>query len=438
MKTAEGRHKSPVGRGGTTRGARDRIQSSARVRAIIGLSDQGVYSVTNFILTVLVARAASRTEFGAYAVLMATYLICMFVARGLTSETYVVRFSAVRPDMRTAPSRACTGAVLCVGVAASIVIFLVGLALGRHDLATTLVFVVITPGVLLQDALRYIALAAGRPLVALTSDICVAVVQISVSIALIATGSSSPATMVGAWGGAACVACAVPVIALRVRPRPFRALDWFREHRSLAVRYALDDFAAQGINQAVTYALALIAGLSAAGAFRAGQSIFGPLVVVFAGVMSAVTPELVRLDLRSRDRFRTAVRGLSVVLALLGLVVGVGLALIPHRLGIALFGASWQHARPLLIWLGLMQVPSGWRTGAMAGLRALGAARRTLRARGMTVALGLAAPIIGVLMNGALGAAIALALATPPQALVWWWNYHRACRESPGRPVPAS
>ncbi len=57
-----------------------------------GLGDQMVSSLTNVALTIMVARSVSADEFGTFSLLLATYLVCVTLVRGLTSEPLLVRF----------------------------------------------------------------------------------------------------------------------------------------------------------------------------------------------------------------------------------------------------------------------------------------------------------------------------------------------------------
>jgi len=110
-------------------------------------------------------------------------------------------------------------------------------------------------------------------------------------------------------------------------------------------------------------------------------------------------------------------------------VWGAVALLIPNRIGVQLFGDTWAQARPLLVFFVVAQAANSFRVAPMAALRALGAANRTLVARSIVIAAGLAFQLAGAFADGARGVAIALAIVTPIQAIVWWVQFEIALRE---------
>jgi membrane associated rhomboid family serine protease len=68
-------------------------------------------------------------------------------------------------------------------------------------------------------------------------------------------------------------------------------------------------------------------------------------------------------------------------------------------------------------------------TGAAAGLRALGVARRSLRAQLYASAAYLVGGVSGGALGGAVGSAWGAASATFVGAIVWWWYLRAGVRE---------
>jgi hypothetical protein len=68
--------------------------------------------------------------------------------------------------------------------------------------------------------------------------------------------------------------------------------------------------------------------------------------------------------------------------------------------------------------------------GASAGLHALGAARRSMRAMLVASAAYLAFGVAGAWLGGTVGAVRGAAVATLSGALLWWWELHLALRKS--------
>lgn len=71
----------------------------------------------------------------------------------------------------------------------------------------------------------------------------------------------------------------------------------------------------------------------------------------------------------------------------------------------------------------------GFNTGATAGLRALGIARRSLRAQLCASSFYLVGGVVGGAVGGARGSAWGAACATFSATFVWWFTLRRGIRE---------
>jgi O-antigen/teichoic acid export membrane protein len=68
-----------------------------------GLADQAVCSLTNFALSILVARSVHPEDFGAFTLAFAVYLFVLGLSRALGTDPLAVRFSnSSREDFRRA------------------------------------------------------------------------------------------------------------------------------------------------------------------------------------------------------------------------------------------------------------------------------------------------------------------------------------------------
>jgi hypothetical protein len=134
---------------------------------------------------------------------------------------------------------------------------------------------------------------------------------------------------------------------------------------------------------------------------------------------------------------RRSVRALPVFCLLLGgaqavaaLVWGLMLIIwLPDAWGQELLGAVWAPASALLLPATLSVANASFSTGAAAGLRALGVARRSLRAQLIASAAYLIGGVSGAAVGGALGSAWGAACATFIGAIVWWWFLRAGVRE---------
>ena len=107
------------------------------------------------------------------------------------------------------------------------------------------------------------------------------------------------------------------------------------------------------------------------------------------------------------------------------------LVALPHGLGNLLLGSLWKPAYALVIPFTLTIMGAGFQVGAAAGLHALGAARRSLRAMIITSAISLAFSLVGAFIGGARRRRVrGGALAAWIGAVLWWWYLRAGLRES--------
>jgi hypothetical protein len=113
------------------------------------------------------------------------------------------------------------------------------------------------------------------------------------------------------------------------------------------------------------------------------------------------------------------VRATVVIVAVAAVWMLVAL-LVPDVWGRALFGDTWAEASELLVLMGLASVAGSAATGGFAGVRALGAARESLRARLRTLGPQCVLPLAGAAVAAAGGYAVGFGLAHLVSAVIWW------------------
>jgi O-antigen/teichoic acid export membrane protein len=161
-------------------------------------------------------------------------------------------------------------------------------------------------------------------------------------------------------------------------------------------------------------------------------------MVMIWGFSLVLMPEAVRIHRRSPRHLQHLCVLVGVTFSVLAAVWGIGLLIIlPMGLGHALLGNVWTSAYPLVLPTTLYVMASVTLGGAGLGLRALGAARLSLRATTVTSAIYVIASVIGAAAAGALGAVCGGAAAMGAGALVYWWAFRIALREPSVTPAPA-
>lgn len=393
-----------------------------------GLADQAVTSLVSFVVGIVVARQLGALEFGAFSLAWVTYGVVVNISRGLATDPLAVRFSGVeRQAWRTAVASS-SGMAIVVGLLTGAVCAVAGLLIGGGTGAAFLALGAVLPGLMLQDSWRFAFFASGQGGKAFVSDITWALAL--VPLLYLASRDASVTRFVLAWGGAGIFAALVSGFQAGVLPRVSRAWRWLSDHRDLGLRYLTENLTLSGAYQLRMYGLGAFAGVAAVGTVRGAEMLLGPFFIVLSGVGLVAVPEAARV-------LRRSVRRLSVFCLLLGgaqavaaLAWGVLLLFaLPDEWGHALLGEVWLTASALILPATLSVTFAGFNTGAAAGLRALGIARRSLRAQLCASTFYLVGGVTGGAIGGALGSAWGAACATFSAAFVWWFTLRTGIRE---------
>ena len=102
---------------------------------------------------------------------------------------------------------------------------------------------------------------------------------------------------------------------------------------------------------------------------------------------------------------------------------------VPDALGAGVLGPIWYPAVALLPIVGLGMSIGGLEIGAAAGVRALGAAPRSLVAQLANASFYVSLGITGAWLGGARGSCWGVVIATALGTVVWWVQLHRALDE---------
>ena len=400
-------------------------------------------SLTNFLLSIYVARTLGAVAFGAFSLAYVTYAFALNASRGLCTDPFVVRFSGTYlPIWRRAVAR-CTGTALIVGFAVGACAIVAGRLLGGTAGLGFIALGLTLPGLLLQDSWRYSFFAQGRGQQAFINDTVWAAVLIPALVLLRISHHANVFWLVFAWGASAAVGAAIGPLQAGVAPSLTGAWEWLTRHHDLALRYLVEGSASNVSLQLRTYGFDLILGLAAVGYIQAASTVMGPFRILLLGMGLFVVPEASGVLRRSPRHLPLFCLAVSSGLALLGLIWGVVLLVaLPRGLGHLMLGSIWRPTYPLVLPTTLWVMGTGALSGALAGLHALAAARRSLRAALFVSALGLACSLAGAATTGAAGAMWGAAAASWVGVLVSWVQLRRALHErsataGPPRLTPA-
>jgi O-antigen/teichoic acid export membrane protein len=409
------------------------LRSHAIRRVGWGVADQAISSLTNFAVSLYVARTLGAVQLGAFSLAYVTYAFALNASRGLATDPLMVRHSAIElPAWRRAVA-GCTATAIATGTVAGVCVIAAALALGGTTRGAFLAMGITLPGLMLQDSWRYSFFALGRGGQAFLND-CIWGLALLGGLAILReTGHTDVFWLVLAWGISASVAAAVGPLQARVMPRLSGIGPWLRDHRDLGPRYLAEGTANNAGVQLRSYVVGVILGLAPVGYVQASVTLMGPMTILFLGMGLVLLPEAIRVLRRSPQRLMPFCALVSAGLAGATLAWGIFLLYaVPRGLGAWLLGPIWHGTYPLVLPQMLYVVASALASGAGLGLHALGAARQSLRLAvfGSVVQVGFA--LIGAVEAGAAGAVSGMAAASCLGALLSWWQL-RASLRRPGR-----
>jgi O-antigen/teichoic acid export membrane protein len=400
-----------------------------------GIADQAMNTLTNFLLSIYVARTLGATQFGAFTLAYLTFGFAINASRGLSIEPLLIRFSGTHlPTWRRATA-GCTGTALLVGLVTGVCAIALGLIGGPIGMAF-LALGLTLPGLLLQDSWRYSFFAVARGHLAFINDTIWAVIQIPALVLLKMSGHATVFWFVLAWGLAACAGSVIGSLQARVVPDLAGAVRWLVQHRDLGPRYLLENTGGNAADTVRSYSISWILGLAAVGYIQAANVLMGPFKIIYFGMGIIAIPEAARLLRHSPRRLPVFCAAASAGLTVLALAWTAALVVaLPRGLGHLVLGSIWRPSYPLVLPTGLYITSMCATTGAGIGLHTLGAARRSLRAVLITSALVVVAALCGALTKGTVGTMWGAAAASWAGTLVCWRELRQALYDH-GVPVP--
>jgi len=395
--------------------------------------DQALSSVSNIATAIVAAATLSARDFGAFGIAVLVYGLALGVTRGIVTEPLISMHSHIEAESLRPRLSAAAGSATELGIVFALGVAAIGMIVGGVSLTALGCLALVLPGLVVQDAWRYCFVAWGRPKSAVINDSVWCGIEAVALVLLLATGNLTLGTVVLAWGGSGAIAGLVGSAQAGMAPTLLSTRRWLGEHRHLSWRYTTEFALATGSSQIALILLGAIAGLAALGALRGALVFFGPIVVIFTGSYLALAAEGARM----RDqpaRLRRIMAYTSCALVVVGSVSLLTGVFLPQSIGRSIFGDTWAPARRVLVPVGLAVLGNCAASGAVVGLRALAAAKESLRARLIVAPLSMVAPLVGAAW-GAAGFAIGLAITAWFGVFVWWGQFGRALADA-ARQVP--
>lgn len=406
--TADNRHNS--------RGAGNARANRGRV---VALADQVLSGLSNFMAVALIARSATPVAFGRFAVCYAVFLGIL----GLTRRLWGTRLAMSSPaDATLVELRALLGAsVLAIPATVAVLVVPALLVTGWRSGSILLVLAVALPVVIAQDLCRYAAVSAGKPLVAVISDL--------VWVVAVAAGYAARPPMIIAlavWAGGAAAALVAALVALRVLPALSQGWPVLRSRHATSEVSAIATISSSFATYVTLGLATLTLGAAATGALRGAPTVMAPVNALFTFTGLAMLPSVFRAPPHQHPRL---IAQMSALLAAASVGWGGTLLLLPNWAGELLLGETWLGARSVLPWTTVEYVGLAMIAGVALGLQARQRAR--LLAIVSLVEAGLVLVCAGVaalLATSAPGFAAGLATASLVNSVVVVLVYRRDVR----------
>jgi O-antigen/teichoic acid export membrane protein len=401
-------------------------------RASWNLIDQMISSLTNAVLSFMVARAVDPVTFGGFAVAFTVFTLVIGGARALCTSPLNIRFSDAEPAEQKRAAAAATGLSLLIAAVVGLGTVVAGLVLGGSTGEALLVMGLVLPAVIVQDSYRYVFFSRQTPVKAAVNDGAWAVLQIGAVAGLLFAGVSSVGPFVLVWGVAGLAAVLLALRQSATLPNLRTAPGWLREQNNLT-RYTFASWATQqGTMQGALLVIAAVGTVVANGALRGAQILLGPAAIISSSALTFAIPEFSRRRRTMTDRqWVLAASGVSGVVAFLALCWGAIFLLMPDSVGEYLLNETWAGTRELLVAAVVGQVLSCLTVGPVVMLYAIDRAKATFRIHIVLGTLVFAGGVGGVLLAGGPGAQWGFAIANGVVLPFWFVRLWRELRPGP-------
>ncbi len=414
-----------------------------RVRKVAGrvswtVVDQVLSALSNFLLSVLVARTVSADVFGAFSMAFLIFTFLIGVTRALIGQPLQITFASAEPAAFRVATRSALGAAVLVGVVCGALCVLAGVLTGGELSTALIVLGVCLPGLLAQDISRMAFFARGRPAAAAGIDALWAALLFPALLVAQLLGLSDIGWPLALWGVSALIAALVGLRLLGATPRVAGAARWGWQQRPLTGYLLAEYVMTAGVGQIGILAVALTGDAAGVGSLRAAQVLLGPLGILVAASFLFAIPEIARRpDISAGALTRL---GLTMISAMGGItaVYCIVVLLLPDGVGLGLLGDTWSGAQTVLLPMSVTAFFAALGTAPASVLYGLGQARKTFSIQVWKAPLLVVLLAVSIPLWGAVGAAWAIAVTEIVTLPLWLLKARAAVRERSASTVAAT
>jgi O-antigen/teichoic acid export membrane protein len=398
--------------------------------ATITLIDQGLSSISNFAVGVVIARVVGASGLGGFSVAYAGWLVLAALHRSLITDPM-----AISGDVRTKGVGSAVeqgfAAELLLGMGGAVTLAAIGSTLWLlNDAAFGIAMLALAPWLpvlLAQDYWRWIGFLTRHPGRSLTNDIVFNCAMAAALVLSLAAHVHSIAAVVGAWGLGATAGAIYGLRQYGTRPTFTGGLAMLRHRWSLSKWLAGNSLLTTAGNQAYVIIEGVFLGAAGLGGLNAASTlVWGPVGVLIQAGGSIGLPEAGRAHADKGWAGLTRVAQIVTMSAIL--CVGLWAAVIfgwGKFLLSAVYGPRFAHLQftAILSAIGVCCTP--FILGPVLVLKITGNTRRLFQAQVMVscvVSLGSVAVLSA--LYGVNGAASALIVTGLANVLLLRWCQH--------------
>lgn len=398
------------------------------------MADQGMYALSNLVVSIVLARMLDRDGFGAYSTAFLIFSIAVAVERAMVGQPLQINHSGATPQEFRVALRGAMGTALLIGLTGSAVcmgLWVVGPPVLRGSMAA---LALTLPVLLLHDAARMACYARTDAKGAALLDFAWNVVLAILLVTLARMDAASLFSLTLAWGASALAGVLLAWRRLGIGVSAPAVIGWLRSQAALW-GYLLGEYViGLGAAQIAILVAGALTSPAEVGSLRGAQVILGPLGILGTAAFQFAIPELSKrehLSMRQRARLAGLLSGaLSAVVPF----YVAALLLLPDHYGRMAFGETWFGARHVLVPMAVASFFATLGSGPAVTLYSLGKARLTFWLHAAKTPVLLAGITFGSLRYGASGAAWTLAITEAAMLPAWVLTMRRVLSLTDERP----
>lgn len=396
-------------------------------RGTWAVADQGLFAVSNFAVSILLARWLSPRDYGAFAVGYAIFWLVGVIHNALLTEPMLI-FGASRYSANLSNY---LGILLYghvgFGIASGLLLLLSSLVVeisGSHALSLALLGLAgAGPFMLLQVLMRRACYVRFKPHLAAAGGTLYMILMLAGAYILYQAGWLSALTSFGLMGLSGLAAGLLLAALLGVDLFPFRGEPPFRQYLENHWGYGSWSVGTRTMlwvtQSSYLVLLPISGGLEASAAFRALMNLIMPVLQTYTALSILLLPTLVQA--RGQARFDRAAHSAFILFVSGSTLYWAVLSLFHRPLINWMYDGRYTEYSGLIWILALVPIVVGVTEIQSTILRALGRIDQVFWAGAASTVVALTAGVVALFVLGVAGAAVWLLLSSVANVLVMWW-----------------